>query len=165
MSKHRADIIIKRGNYKRSRDSEPERPRRFIRRVVIQDRHSSVNAERERDDGQRFHASNIDIEKCRKIAEQRGYDIAFTISFLNVSGSDMTRLDPVLELMGRPLDDPELVDALICADWTRFSRGGPEGLATVEQIRKLGADLICVDSLGLDIYDDASDPHIQVLNM
>ena len=138
------------------------RPRRPVRSVVIQDRHSQLaGRDRQADAQDRFLAPQLDLAACEGLASARGYTVVDRVSFWNYTGTELDRLEPYIEQM--EATDPT-VDAIIFLSWDRFSRSLDEGPAMVERVRRAGGDLIFVDNPTLDIYDEASQPYIAMLN-
>lgn len=138
------------------------RPRRPVKRVVIQDRHSQLaGRDRQPDAQDRFLAPQADIAACERLAADRGYTIVDRVSFWNYTGTELDRLEPYIEEMEA---NPPTVDAIVFLSWDRYSRSLEEGPTIVERVRQAGGDLIFVDNPTLDIYDEASQPYIAMLN-
>jgi hypothetical protein len=151
--------------YRRGRAGATKRhsyaARREIIRVALTDRHSQLSGRDRQPAAQdRFHAPEDDIASMEQFARGRGFQVVARTSFLNYTGSEFERLEPFLEMMEA---DPPTLDALIFANWERFSRGW-QGLVVVERVRQAGGDLLFVDNPHLDIYDPRNELIISVLN-
>jgi hypothetical protein len=58
-----------------------------------------------------------------------------------VTGADTSQRERSVTSVAIPPDEPNLLDVLVLADWSRFSRERADNLAVVERVRRAGGGL------------------------
>lgn len=108
--------------------------------------------------GESFISPQDQEERCRALAQARGYDVGEVFTDLDVSGGKMTR--PALDEAIRRIEEG-VSAGIIVAKLDRFARTLVGGLQTLEQINDLGGAVIVADGE----FDTSTATGELVLNM